>query len=236
MIRRTSAATSRRTTWRCTGRWACPRPTSRNSQAIRSKARSCRRPTRVPGCRKSASSLLARSEFSLLLEEALVDRLVLEDLLARETLDFVREDQPAVRGVKEIVRLERAAIAFGLVVNRRYPDLPRQIAPAAAPQLADDRFEAVPGIEHIVDDQQLVLERQPRDQVIHRVDAHDLGLLIDAGIERSADRDVIGMDAVVLEYLLDRDADRSAASPDGDQKCGFEPAAHDSHGELDRIA
>src|SRR5438309_399685 len=85
MIRRTSAATSRRTTWPCTVHSACPGPTSRNSQAIRSKARSCRRPTRAPGCRKSASSLLARSESPLLLEEALVDRLVLEDLLARET-------------------------------------------------------------------------------------------------------------------------------------------------------
>src|SRR5437016_5573835 len=161
MIRRTSAATSRRTTWRCTVRWAFPRPISRNSQAIRSKARSCRRPTRAPGCRKSVSSLLARSESPLLLEEALVDRLVLEDLLARETLDFVREDQPAVRGLKIVVRLQRAAIALGLVVNRRDPDLPRQIAPAAAPQLGDDRLQTAPGIEHIVDDQQLVLERQP---------------------------------------------------------------------------
>src|SRR2546422_11499899 len=68
------------------------------------------------------------------------------------------------------------------------------------------------------------------------MDAHDLGLLIDAAIEGSPDRDVIGMNAVVLEYLLDCDADRRAASPDRDQKCGSEAAAHDLHGELDRIA
>ena len=68
------------------------------------------------------------------------------------------------------------------------------------------------------------------------MDPHDFGLLIDAGVGGGPDRDVINMNAVILECFLDRDADRRAASPDGDQKRGLESAADDSHGQLDRIA
>src|ERR1700733_13489529 len=57
---------------------------------------------------KSARRLLG-------VEKLRADRLVLEDFLAREPLQFMRKDQPVFYPVHTVVRLNRAAIAVGLV-------------------------------------------------------------------------------------------------------------------------
>jgi len=84
------------------------------------------------------------------------------------------------------------------VVDRGNADLLRQVAPAAAFELVDHSFEAAAGIEHVVDDKQLVLERQAGDKVVHRVDPNGLRLLINtriADVGSQCDR----MNAVILE-------------------------------------
>src|SRR5215831_959730 len=172
----------------------------------------------------------------LAVEETLTDRFVPQDLLMRQAVELMWEYQPAVRRANVIVGHERTTVAFRLVVDRRYADLVREIASAAALQLCEHRLQAAPGIEYVIDDEQLILEREARHQVVYGVDPHHLGLLIDAGVGRGADRDVIGLDAVVLECLLDRNADRCATSPECNQKRRPEAAAHDLHGERDRIA
>jgi len=60
-------------------------------------------------------------------KEALVHRLVRQDLLARETIDLVREHQPLIRSPEYRSAASIAAIAGRLVVNRRDPNLLRQI-------------------------------------------------------------------------------------------------------------
>ena len=58
-------------------------------------------------------------------------------------LELVREDQPPVRAVHEIVGHPPAAIAVGLVVDGRHLQLLGQVALAAPPEFVDDGIEAV---------------------------------------------------------------------------------------------
>ncbi len=54
-------------------------------------------------------------------------------------------------------------------------------------------------------------------------------------VGRRADRDVIALDAVELQHLLYRDADRRPAAPDADQERRPEAAAHDLHPSASRV-
>src|SRR6476620_7310191 len=67
------------------------------------------------------------------------------------------------------------------------------------------------------------------------MDANGL-LMIDAVIGRSANRDVIALDAVILQYLLNGDTNRCAAAPECNDEGGFEAAADNLHTEFERVA
>src|SRR5436305_3219556 len=98
---------SPRTIWRRTVRSGSRGRISCSSRAIPSKPPFCLGAKRMPGCGECASS--TRTEGSLLglvLEKTLADRFVLEDLLACQALEFVREYQPAVRRMNVVVGLE----------------------------------------------------------------------------------------------------------------------------------
>src|SRR5581483_10936699 len=146
------------------------------------------------------------------------DGLVRQDFLTGQPLFFVGEDRPLRVLVHEVIRRERGSPALGLVVHRGDADLFRQIAPAAPPELVDARLEAAAGVEDVIDDQQLVLCRETRYEVIRRVHPDGLVLSIDAAVRGGTDGDVVGVNRVVFENLLYRDADRGAAAPYGDQE------------------
>src|SRR5580692_4614779 len=63
----------------------------------------------------------------LIVEKIHPDGLVLEDFLARQTLQLVREDQPLLHFAHAVVGYQRAAIAQRLVVDGRRADAVRQI-------------------------------------------------------------------------------------------------------------
>src|SRR5262245_932082 len=46
---------------------------------------------------------------------------------------------------------------------------------------------------------------------------------------------MVGVDAVILECLLDGDSDRRASAPDCHQECRLEAAAHNAHRQLHGI-
>ena len=66
-------------------------------------------------------------------------------------------------------------------------------------------------------------------------DSYGLVLRIDAAVVRGTDRDVVGMNRVVLEHFLHRDADRGTAAPDGDQERRAHAACDHPSGKLQRV-
>src|SRR5688500_1508175 len=119
----------------------------------------------VPAARRKRrrSKTVARSSIRWIEKEALVYRLMPQNLLPGEALHLVRKDQPLVGRAHIEVRLERSAVARRLVVNRRDADVLRKIAPAAPFQLLDDGFQAQAGIEHVVYQEQPVFGVELRD-------------------------------------------------------------------------
>src|SRR5271170_3704628 len=74
-------------------------------------------------------------------EKTFIHRLVREDLLAGEAGDVVREHQPPIGCTHIEVGDQIAAIPGRCVVGGRDPNLLRPVAPAAAPQVGNDRLE-----------------------------------------------------------------------------------------------
>jgi hypothetical protein len=169
------------------------------------------------------------------IEEIAPDRLVAENLLLRQSLDLMREHQPSIGFVDVIVRFESADVSGRLVIHGRDAELFRQIALATARELGNDRFQAAAGVEYVIDQQQFVLRRQLRDEIIHGVDPNCLGFGVDAGVGGRSNRDVVGMNGVVFQHLLYRNSDRRAAAPHGDQEGGSETAANNAPGEFHRV-
>ena len=107
----------------------------------------------------------------------------------------------------EVVGQQGAAVTQRLIVDGGGPDSMRQIAAAAPTQLLDDGLEAAAGVEYIVHQQQPIIGLEPRHQIVKGMDAYHAPLPLAAHVGGSTDRDMIGMDRVVLEHFLDRDAD-----------------------------
>src|SRR6188474_3701925 len=157
------------------------------------------------------------------------------DFLKRETGELVRENDPLVGRVQEIVRNERGLVVAGLVPGSRYLHVLRHVEPHLLRQFAQQRLDAVSGIEHVVDDQQRIPGIRLLDDVVQTVHADRLRALADADIGGCAYRDVVGTYADVLEVFLDRDSDRCAPAPDADYEIRAETAPVDLCAETEGV-
>jgi hypothetical protein len=159
---------------------------------------------------------------------------VRENLLLGQPLDLVREDQPVIGLVNIVVGHQRRAPALGLVIDGRDANLLGEVPSAPSRKLLDHRLETAPGVEHVIHDQELILRLEARYQIIGGVHPNRLVLHIDPRVGGGADRDVIGVDRVVLEHLLHGDADGGAAAPHAHQErrthAAHEHAPRELHG------
>src|SRR5690606_35570348 len=114
--------------------------------------------------------------------------------------------------------LEPAAIARRLVVRGSDANLPGKIAPAAPRELVEHGLEAATGIEHVVDQQEVVIGAELRNQIVDAAYAHLARLPLAAHVSGHANGNVIAMDAVVFEHFLHRNADGCTAPPDAHQE------------------
>ena len=148
------------------------------------------------------------------LENFVQGRTVSLDLFSTQAFQRVRVLEPGVSAVQIVMRLPVQLIAAGFVVRNSNTDIIGRVQTCLVTQLVDYRFERAPGIKHIINDQQRILVGHMLDQVVEAVNPDLFALLINAMIGGCANRDVVGMNAVIVEELLDSDTHRHATSPD----------------------
>jgi len=155
---------------------------------------------------------------------------VLRHFRARDAGQLVRQHQPVLGLLQIVVRWRIFATRYVPVVRRRDAQIPRHVAFALAAQSIDDGAHVAPGAVDVVDDQQRVVCVQVFEQVLQAMRLHFTALLqlaqvIVATAVGGAHRDVIGIDAEILQAFLHVDADGGAAAPDTDDKIGAKSAA-----------
>ena len=92
----------------------------------------------------------------------------------------MREDQPLLGLVDEVVRRQIGLVFGRLVKHGRDADRLGRVAAAAQLQLADQRLNRFAGVEHIIDNQQRIVRFQRVDQIV------DIGVVQPSFFQRLA--------------------------------------------------
>ena len=150
-------------------------------------------------------------------EEAPHLRVLDADLVRREAHEFVREDEPGVGLAKPVVRPERPAVAGGLVVEGREP----QVADERGERLLHGRH-GVAAVEDVVHHEHPLRGAEVVHHGAHVLD-HGVLVLSDSGVGLRLERGVVARDAEVVEPFLDRHRDRGSPAPEADDDVRAEP-------------
>ncbi len=139
---------------------------------------------------------------------------------------------PGVGFMDKILGRPTYLIALGLIIGYGYADIFGHVQAHAALQFTDYGLHGTAGIKDIINDEQPVGVLHVLHQVIKAENLDFTGLIVDTGIGRGTDGDMIGMDAVKRQKFLHRNPYGRPAPPDGDDKGGFEAAAQNLVGQF----
>jgi hypothetical protein len=170
---------------------------------------------------------------------------VLGDLRHRQTVHFVRQDQP-VGGLVEVVvrccrRLAEQLLGAGPAPpGDGDPHLLRHVALEGAAQGVEHRAGVAAAGEHVVDDQQTVVDVEVVQQILTAMDPDvltfaDAALIALPALVGGPQGDVVALHPEGGQALLNHDAHRAAATPQADDEGGAKTALEDLPAEAKAI-
>ena len=131
---------------------------------------------------------------------------------------FVWKDQPLVGHVEVVIRNQAGPVIAWLVPRTRDPGAVAYPVSVVFPQFFHDGSITVTGIEHVIDDQYLVVLVRVAIDVVEPRNCDIRRPIIDPGIGFRPDGNVIGWYAQVFEILLHGYGDGGATTPDTDDQ------------------
>ena len=156
-------------------------------------------------------------------------------LICCEAFQFVGENQPLIGFMNVIVRNNVRYISVRFIPSCSNADVFGQIAAHPFLKSCKDRLDAASAIKYIVHNQQPVIPVGIPDDIFQAVNPNLFIPLVDAEIRRRPNGDMIRFNAQVVQYLLNCNCNRCAASSHADDKTGFEFAFENPYAQFERI-
>jgi len=162
-----------------------------------------------------------------------IDSFLVFDFVQCQSFKLVGEDQPSVGIVNPEIRFEVLHIARWFVVHGGDLDSLGKVLSTLAFELGKHGLYASATVENIIDNQQLVVGIDVRDDVLQAMDTY-LFLLFFANIRGCSDGNVIGLNAMVHQNLLHRYPRERASTPNTHNESRLKSILHNLEAESHR--